>query len=395
VAAQDEGYLVHNRLTHSLKVAQIGQRVAEMLERQATSSASLRGHIDGRGGLDPSVVEAAGLAHDLGHPPFGHIAEEELNRAIEAEHVDEGFEGNAQSFRIVTKLSRIAPGPIGRIGLDLTRATLNAILKYPWYRSRGHRDKWGAYPSEAGDFNWAQRASGLPAGERTLEAEIMDWSDDITYAVHDVEDFYRVGLIPMGKYARDRSMLEEFARRVHAEWKAKKTGLPRPVVADLIAAADVTLGIFPLEERFTGTDRDRALLRGYTSGLIGRYVQASTVTAEGLRPKREAVIQVELLKKLTKYHVVDNPLLSTQQHGQRRVVRELYAVFREAIDKKDTSLFPARLRANAESAVGGSIAGRCRLVVDVVASMTEVQAIQIHRRLLGYDFGPLIDPALI
>lgn len=395
MAAQDEGYLVHNRLTHSLKVAQIGQRIAEMLERQATSSALLRGHIDGRGGLDPNVVEAAGLAHDLGHPPFGHIAEEELNRAIEAEDVDEGFEGNAQSFRIVTKLSRIAPGPVGRIGLDLTRATLNAILKYPWYRSRRHRDKWGAYPSEAADFSWARRASGLPAGERTLEAEIMDWSDDITYAVHDVEDFYRVGLIPMGQYVRDRSVRDDFAERVHAEWRAEKTGLPRPLVADFIAAADVTLGIFPIEERFTGTDRDRSLLRGYTSGLIGRYVQATNVTAQGLRPKREAVIQVELLKKLTEDHVVDNPLLSTQQHGQRRVVRELYAAFREAIDRKDTSLFPARLRAHAESAVRGPIAARCRLVADVVASMTEVQAIQTHRRLLGYDFGPLIDPALM
>jgi dGTP triphosphohydrolase len=116
---------------------------------------------------------------------------------------------------------------------------------------------------------------------------------------------------------------------------------------------------------------------------------------QGLRPKREAVIQVELLKKLTKDHVVDNPLLSTQQHGQRRDVRELYAAFREAIDRKDTSLFPARLRAHAESAVRGPIAERCRLVADVVASMTEVQAIQTHRRLLGYDFGPLIDPALM
>jgi dGTPase len=397
VAAQDEGYLVHNRLTHSLKVAQIGLRIAEMLERQAADSASLNAHIQSRGGLDPNVVEAAGLAHDLGHPPFGHIAEEELNLAIKAEKaikagVDEGFEGNAQSFRIVTKLSRISRGPIG---LDLTRATLNAILKYPWYRSRSHWDKWGAYPSEADDFEWAQSASGLPVGKRTLEAEIMDWSDDITYAVHDVEDFYRVGLIPLGQYVRDRSMRQDFAERVHAGWKSKKIGLNRPSVVQLIAAADVTLGLFPLEERFIGTDDDRALLRGYTSGLISRYVQATTVTATGLSLRPDAVIQVELLKMLTKDHVVDNPLLSTQQHGQRRLVRDLYAAFRSAIDRKDTSLFPTRLRANAEIAVGGPIPARCRLVADVVASMTEVQAIQTHRRLLGYDFGPLIDPALM
>lgn len=199
----------------------------------------------------------------------------------------------------------------------------------------------------------------------------------------------------MGLYVRARQMREDVAERVHAAWRTRKIGLDRPSVAKLLAAADVTLGIFPLEERFTGTDRDRALLRGYTSGLISRYVQATHVTAQGLNRRPEAVIQVELLKMLTKIHVVDNPLLSTQQHGQRRVVRDLYAAFRKAIDRKDTSLFPTRLRTHAEAAVGGPIPARCRLVADVVASMTEVQAIQTHRRLLGYDFGPLIDPALM
>ena len=106
------------------------------------------------GGVDPDVVEAACLAHDLGHPPFGHNAEEVLKK-IAGKTLD-GFEGNAQSFRIVTKLAFKSPD---HRGLDLTRATLGAILKYPWFRGENRKlpKKWGAYKSERRDFNHARK----------------------------------------------------------------------------------------------------------------------------------------------------------------------------------------------------------------------------------------------
>ena len=172
VVSPTAGYVFHNRLTHSQQVAQVGRRLAEKLSR--VYSAQLQQSEP----IDPDVIESAGLAHDLGHPPFGHIAEDQLN---ELSKDIGGFEGNAQSFRIVTKL---ALHSINHRGLDLTRATLAATLKYPWFRGANEdkAHKWGAYKSEMRDFNFATAL--LPdAGVRTIEAELMDWAADVTYSV--------------------------------------------------------------------------------------------------------------------------------------------------------------------------------------------------------------------
>ena len=132
VASPAEADIFHNRLTHTLKVAQVGRRLAEKLLKEQPDEA------DALGGIDPEVVEAAGLAHDLGHPPFGHIAEETLENCLQKRKVGGGYEGNAQSFRIVTKLAARFEE---EDGLDLTRATLSAILKYPWIRDKDDEKK--------------------------------------------------------------------------------------------------------------------------------------------------------------------------------------------------------------------------------------------------------------
>ena len=183
VVSADSGYVFHNRLTHSLQVAQVGRRLAEKLTKRFPQSKDF---------IDPDVVEAACMAHDLGHPPFGHAAEKTLNALTESIG---GFEGNAQSFRIVTRLASRSPG---YPGLDLTRATLAATLKYPWLRGANpkNRKKWGAYPSEREDFDFAARLLPRP-NQPTIEARLMDWADDITYSVHDLEDFFRAGRIPL------------------------------------------------------------------------------------------------------------------------------------------------------------------------------------------------------
>ena len=159
--------------------------------------------------LSPDVVEAAALAHDLGHPPFGHTAEEELDKLMRAVGVYDGFEGNPQSFRVVTKLSiRNTEFP----GLNLTRATLNAILKYPWHRQADlpeRSKKWGAYPSEKDEFAWV-REDETQDHLKSAEAELMDFADDIAYAIHDVEDFFRTGLIPLDRLFRDDEEVDRF-----------------------------------------------------------------------------------------------------------------------------------------------------------------------------------------
>jgi dGTPase len=192
VASATVGHVFHTRLTHSLQVAQAGRRLAEkLLIKQNTLAA---------GCIDPDRVEAACLAHDIGHPPFGHLAEQILDlKAIDFG----GFEGNAQSFRIVTQLSvTSAAFP----GLNLTRGTLQALLKYPWTYSRrpkdpshssGRKPKWGVYDCDGGTL---EQITGDDSGgpfSKSAEAEMMDWADDMTYSVHDVEDFFRAGLIPI------------------------------------------------------------------------------------------------------------------------------------------------------------------------------------------------------
>jgi len=180
VSAAEPG-VYHNRLTHTLGVAQIGRRLAEKL---ASAQRSLARRL---GSIDPEVVETAALAHDLGHPPFGHIAEAKLDELIKDAGLDDGFEGNAQSFRIVTKIAVRRPTTPG---LNLTRTSLNAILNYPWLRAAAgkHHKKWGAYSTEENELRWA-RAAYVGDEHKSAEAELMDWADDIAYSVHDVEDF--------------------------------------------------------------------------------------------------------------------------------------------------------------------------------------------------------------
>ncbi len=161
------------------------------------------------GGLDPEVVEAAALAHDLGHPPFGHAAERELDKLMRDAGVLDGFEGNAQTFRVLTKLAiRSSDFP----GLNLCRATLNAVLKYPWYRQtfpERRQQKWGAYGAESGEFAWVRGPEPRDT-RKCAEAELMDFADDIAYAIHDVEDFYRAGLIPLDRLVRYDDEVDKF-----------------------------------------------------------------------------------------------------------------------------------------------------------------------------------------
>jgi dGTPase len=222
VASASEGNVFHNRLTHSLKVAQVGRRLAEKLIQDAsTSSPEL---IEECGGLNPDVVEAAALSHDLGHPPFGHIAEKELNQLARIHGLSDGFEGNAQTFRILTRLE---PHRSEYPGLNLTRATLNATLKYPWFchrdsgdtKTRKRAKKYSVYDLDRKSFEFVRQPSGSEDSieEQTLEASIMDFADDVTYSVHDLEDFYLAGLIPLRAITREEP---EFGKLID-EWLNK------------------------------------------------------------------------------------------------------------------------------------------------------------------------------
>ncbi|OJU82980.1 MAG: hypothetical protein BGO11_15465, partial [Solirubrobacterales bacterium 70-9] len=361
VTAPEAGHVFHNRLTHSLKVAQVGRRNAERLAGLANS-----GEIDGESrklalSLDADSVEASCLAHDLGHPPFGHIAEATLNAVAREEIGDDfdAFEGNAQSFRIVTRLSIRDELQ----GLNLTRRTLDGMLKYPWPYSANEADKahrkWGYYGGEEdGDkesFTFARhRASArVPQERKCLEAEIMDWADDLTYAVHDVDDFFRAGLIPLDRLSRPGPEGDDLLRLLSETEEADPGALGGYEAANLVNCLAAPLSLYGPESRYEHTALLRAQMRKFGSELITRYLKAFTLEDDsetalpGLKIDPTCRQEVEALKLLVRVYVIRRPGLAVVQHGQERVVRCLFKRYFDASRRGgsgDRRLFPVAAR---------------------------------------------------
>lgn len=400
VVSAETGHAFHNRLTHTLQVAQVGRALAEKLHKHSSEHAKALG-------LDADVVEAACLAHDLGHPPFGHVAEEALNRCMGEEA--EGFEGNAQSLRIVSQLAFRSQA---YMGLNLTRATLRAILKYPWtYRQRpkDYPKKWGAYQSEIRAFEHATgNGNGGPVA-KSPESRLMDWADDLTYSVHDVEDFYRAGLIPLhllrpkvdGKGSDDPE-LEEFVKYVCSR-KSK--------ISELVEVSEreidnifrqLMTAYFRIESAYDGTRLQRARLRTFTSNLVNRYINGVSLEEKGgeitLRVDELKSKELAVLKQLTWRYVIERPGLAVQQHAQIRLVDFLFEVFQNEVKRSPSHLLPPyyqeRLRdVIDQEGVNGN--GSKRIVCDLIAGMTEYQAIALYQRLSGITLGSGLDNILM
>lgn len=393
VVPAGEGHAFHNRLTHSLEVAVVARRLAERLLKEQ------HGVAETLGGIDPDVTEAAALAHDLGHPPFGHVAEQQLDWLVIATGVMDGFEGNPQSFRIVTKLAFSSPD---HPGLNLTRATLNALLKYPSFRATGGKNKlkWGAYHTEDREFGWAREL--LPVGDprKSVEAELMDWADDITYAVHDVEDFYRAGRIPLDRVCsqkddseRKRFYDEVFQRHERAEIPLKYKR------AELECAFEKIVKYYPIDSLYRDKREERSRLRFLNSGLVRIYMEGIRLNVP--KEPKDPWVQIDpecekevfMLKQLTWHYVILDPALVTQQFGQQEIIRRLFEIFQEAacIPKKRI-IFPYAVRDELETAPqNGEL--RTRIVTDFISGMSEMQAIHMYRRLTGHALGSVLHPA--
>ncbi len=399
-----EGHIYHNRLTHSLKVAQVGRRIAEHLVNTESGL-----DLKAIGGIDPDVVETAALCHDLGHPPFGHIAEDELNDQLLSKTVMDGFEGNAQSFRIATKISIRNRD---HRGLNLSRASLNAILKYPWAKGTSGKKakKWGYYSSEKDDFDFARALTTIASELQSPEAAIMDWADDITYSVHDVDDFYRANLIPLDQLLIKTTERDTFLNAVYKRWKADDSyksnlkELPLTEAREFFKLLSYITNK-ELNTAFVGSRNQRLRLNILSAFLIRRYVQGTddhsekpiTIsTSSGtppiqIQPRLKA--EVDLLKALMHYYVFNNPSLVTQQYGQRQIIKELFRIYYEAIQpsSKNQSLIPYPFCDYLKEIDNEDVPNRARLVADLIASMTEQQAILLHQRLTGAAPGSVRD----
>ncbi|MGO1311862.1 MAG: deoxyguanosinetriphosphate triphosphohydrolase, partial [Brevibacterium aurantiacum] len=245
---------VRTRLTHSLEVAQVGRELARYL------------------GCDPDIVDTACLSHDLGHPPFGHHGE----TILDALCIDiGGFEGNAQTLRLVTRIEPKVIADDGRpAGLNLTRASLDALTKYPWSRSEasaGRRDsgvrKFGVYDDDRGVFDFYR--DGIENGKRCIEAQVMDLADDISYSVHDVEDAIAGGHLHLGEFAAESRRAELFD--ITRKWYLPTTSDEEmyKALSRLQAAA-----YWPADV-YDGSRKAQATLKHMTSQLIGRFVGAA------------------------------------------------------------------------------------------------------------------------
>ncbi|MDB1088277.1 deoxyguanosinetriphosphate triphosphohydrolase [Streptomyces sp. ACA25] len=351
------------RLTHSLECAQVGRELGASL------------------GCDPDLVEAACLAHDLGHPPFGHNGEGALAEIAEA---CGGFEGNAQSLRLLTRLEPKRFTERGPVGLNLTRATLDAATKYPWPRGGHPTDpasgKFGVYEDDLPVFRWLRE--GAPGTRRCFEAQVMDWSDDVAYSVHDVEDGLHAGHL-------DPNLLLAGSERKEVFTVAAARYAPPGTVEDELAAAlDRLLEQDWWPHGYDGTTAAQARLKDATSQLIGRFclaAEGATRMRYGSGPlrrygadlivPRQARLECDVLKAVADVHVMQRPDQERVRSRQRQILAELgEALVRRAPDGLDPQ-YRALFRA------AGDDTERLRVVVDQIAALTDASARSLHVRL--------------
>lgn len=420
VVSPTEGILCHDRHSHSLRVEQLAMRMAsnrDLLVRRPSGAPADEPHL--------WVVAAAALAHDLGHPPFGHVAEQELDRMLRDPIIEDpdGFEGNAQSFRILT---RLAAHRKQGLGLRLTRRVLRATLKYPWMGQampqhyEGHR-KYGAYSDDDAAFRFATSLTDQHArAPRSLEAAIMDAADAITYSVHDLLDFYRAGLIDLGR-------LEVMSDSERASI-AKRDARDMPGGSNVLAAF---LTLFRGFGRYDDSRDARSDIQQLTSQLIttllGRHrLQWTAEDGWEVSPDEQAAFAMDFLKGLTRRYVIDSDTLAVTQVGHRRVVRRLFKLYIRSLVEQEHRVFPSLFRADARQlggliaaassgeAASGTVDGSARgnqservrepnersldpinrvpvslrrraarLAADVVASLTDRQALSLNLRVSG------------
>ncbi|GAA2349977.1 deoxyguanosinetriphosphate triphosphohydrolase [Saccharopolyspora halophila] len=345
------------RLTHSLEVAQIGRGLASAL------------------GCDPDLVDTAGMAHDIGHPPFGHNGESVLNELASAHG---GFEGNAQTLRILTRLEPkvTESGGIGR-GLNLTRACLDATTKYPWPRREGEL-KFGVYAEDMAVFEWLR--AGAPKQRRCLEAQVMDWADDVAYSVHDVEDGVISGRISLRALtsSAERAEIAAEADERFLGGNGDRALLER--AAEDLASWPVVAAVLDYDHSFTA----QVALKRLTSELVGRFVAAAvtgtfqrygpglTRYAADLVIPESVAAEVTVLKAVAVRYVLRTATHRKKVQQQRAMLAELFeALVERAPDSLDLAMRDAYLRASDDSA-------RFRVVLDQIASLTDAQAVAWH-----------------
>lgn len=360
VVAPSEAAVPRTRLTHSLEVAQIAREIGQEL------------------GCDPDLADLAGLAHDIGHPPFGHNGERALDKVGAAAG---GFEANAQNLRILTYLEQKVLDAQGiSVGLNLTRAALDSVLKYPWTRPEGG-GKFGVYAQQQAAFDWIR--VGAPTVQRCMESQVMDWADDVAYSVHDVEDGVlsgRIDLTALRTAAQQDSVVTAGGTYLPGQADRFDDALQRLLGLELMTAAAHAADTAELPRA----------LKTLTSELTGRFaggpVQATrdcagpgplTRYGASLQIPEDLAAEVAVLKAIAFRYVMTDPKRLAQQRLESQVIDELVE---SLADRGGQDLEPL-LRRDFHAA--DDDAGRLRAVLDQVALLTDAQAHRWHRAICG------------
>ncbi|MCS5736116.1 dGTP triphosphohydrolase [Herbiconiux daphne] len=448
--------LIHNRLTHSLKVTAVARAIAVAVEKSLVGTTPA---LSQPGGCDAVVVQAAASAHDLGHPPFGHLGENVLNKIARGPlGLADGFEGNAQTYRIIAALD-VCDG--AALGLNLTAAVRTAVAKYPWTPEldgisrativaesaasalpRGIKPsggelvarKYSAYYLEHDDLAEARMsAPTLRPYEQSLECSVMDIADDIAYSIHDVDDFYRAGILSQVAVAREfrgwtenssalrqlvapgvdiaenvpGAALESLRRRILRDdpWIAEDDAF-----ADAVAVVSEDLVEGLLSTQFDGSISAERRLSTFTSRWIAHF-ERSVVAAPPDTPRtgiitldRRAWHEVKVLKFVHKHFILNRPDIAMYQRGLSQVLVTLVTAFSDWLDDDDDrKRVPRRMLEMVDLATMGYLRlarerphlltdtdaaslqrlGRGRGVIDYVASLSDGQAIAVAEALNG------------
>lgn len=368
VLSPSGGDFARTRLTHSLEVAQIGREMAWDL------------------GLNPDLVDMACLAHDLGHPPFGHNGEKALNSWAQDFG---GFEGNAQTLRLLTRIEPKVLAPDGNsVGLNLTRASLDASCKYPWLRSEGKAEagsdgstKFGVYEDDLEIFEWMRQ--GAPARQKSVEAQVMDFADDVAYSVHDFEDAIVSGYVDV-RALNDSAFEWELLQKI-AEWNGHQIAVDE-LRESLAALRDEPYWVFD----YDGSTGAQAKLKNLTSALIGRFVSATTRSIVDLSAAASLArfgstisvpasvrAEIAVLKGIVSAFLMSHESRRPFYEWQRALLIELADALLASNGANLDPYFQV-----VWSAAHDEVA-KHRVIVDQIACLTDQSALQLHHRLVG------------
>lgn len=398
-----ESDFFRNRLTHSLEVAQIAEGIAERLNYETPALAALP--YDQR--IKPKLCAVAALLHDLGHPPFGHNGEQALDDLMKARG---GFEGNAQTLRIVARLEKKSRGSDGEpLGLALTYRTLAAILKYdrviPEYREDNTKIVKGYYYTER-DLVAQIKSSvcpdcAIPNGQfKTVECAIMDLADDIAYSTYDLEDSLKAGFLsPSSILASDERVLKQVAEKVGEQLERSVTPVevvrvfseifePAENESDPSEQSDGTetpvelfVDRFRLHTQLGSSSYFRTKL---SSELVKNAINAVTLEYDKACPALSKVklsdaahLRVEVLKQYVYLATIYSSRVKLSEYRGYEVVKD---IFDALSGKRGNVLMPDDVRIRYEAATSKRDL-QMRIVCDFVAGMTDRYAMEFWGRL--------------